>query len=159
MITLGSERVAIFQFNSIFQYFNSISIFYDLCHIFFSRDVVHNYVYPSIDNETYALTGSANSSLASFGKSEVLFHLDTLEKRYLTKKKFLCGNSVCFADNWVAVTLSLLELVNMNLESWPKLRQWMDVMKSNVDYVDVSHAHEERIRRNCYNPSTRNSET
>lgn len=130
-----------------------IDFFISFC---FFRDVGHNYVYPSIQREGATLPGTANSSLTSFGKSEVLFHLDTLEKQYLSKKKFLCGSSVCFADNWVAITLSLLELVNMDLQPWPKLKKWMNVMKSNVDYVDVSHAHEENVRSCCY--SSRSSQ-
>ena len=93
----------------------------------------------------------SNSSLVDFGKNEVIFHLDVLEKHYLCHHEFLCGNSSTIADCWVAVVLSLLELVCFDLTPWPRLRSWVCSMKSNGDYVDVSYNHEEMVRKSLYN--------
>lgn len=91
-----------------------------------------------------------NTSLVEFGKTEVLFHLDTLEKHYLCDREFLCGGAPNFADCWVAVVLSLLELVCFDLTPWPRLKSWICSMKSNSDYVDVSYNHEEMVRKSLY---------
>ena len=86
----------------------------------------------------------------AFGKAEVLSHLDAIEQHYLSKAKYLFQGNATFADSWVTVVLSLLELVGFDFQPWPKVKQWMMLMKSNCDYVDVSHAHEENVRKNCY---------
>nr|XP_058952617.1 dichloromethane dehalogenase-like [Pocillopora verrucosa] len=115
------------------------------------RDIGNNYVYPSLNWPGVALAKESNSSLVDFGKNEVIFHLDVLEKHYLCHHEFLCGNSSTIADCWVAVVLSLLELVCFDLTPWPRLRSWVCSMKSNGDYVDVSYNHEEMVRKSFYN--------
>ena len=124
--------------------------FLQLKHSFF-RDIGNNYVYPSLNWPGVALAKESNSSLVDFGKNEVIFHLDVLEKHYLCHHEFLCGNSSTIADCWVAVVLSLLELVCFDLTPWPRLRSWVCSMKSNGDYVDVSYNHEEMVRKSFYN--------
>ncbi|XP_032228954.1 glutathione S-transferase theta-1 [Nematostella vectensis] len=114
------------------------------------RDLAHNYVYPSLLHEDDALPGSANASLVAYGKAEVLFHLNTLENNYLSKNKFLCGKKSCFADCWVAVVLSLLELLSFDFSPWPRVKALMAEIQGNVEYMDVSHAHEEDVRQCCY---------
>lgn len=115
------------------------------------RDIGNNYVYPSLNWPGVALAKESNSSLVDFGKNEVIFHLDVLEKHYLCHHEFLCSNSSTIADCWVAVVLSLLELVCFDLTPWPRLRSWVCSMKSNGDYVDVSYNHEEMVRKSFYN--------
>lgn len=125
------------------------------------RDVGNNYVYPSLNRPEYALAKEGNTSLVQFGKMEVLFHLDTLEKHYLSKHKFLCCAVPTLADIWVAMVLSLLELVCLDLTPWPRVKSWMSSMKSNSDYVDVSYSHEEMVRKCLYglNDSTSDLKT
>ena len=125
--------------------------FFSAIKTFFFRDIGNNYVYPSLNWPGVALAKESNSSLVDFGKNEVIFHLDVLEKHYLCHHEFLCGNSSTIADCWVAVVLSLLELVCFDLTPWPRLRSWVCSMKSNGDYVDVSYNHEEMVRKSFYN--------
>lgn len=122
------------------------------------RDIGNNYVYPSLNWPGVALAKESNSSLVDFGKNEVIFHLDVLEKHYLCHHEFLCGNSSTIADCWVAVVLSLLELVCFDLTPWPRLRSWVCSMKSNGDYVDVSYNHEEMVRKSFYNLNSSTSD-
>ncbi|XP_020896684.1 uncharacterized protein LOC110235561 [Exaiptasia diaphana] len=114
------------------------------------RDVCHNYINPSLSLQEDSLAGDANMSLISYGKTEVIFHLNTLENHYLNNSTFLCGERETFADSWVALILSLLELLSFDFSPWPKVKTWMLNMKSNCDYVDVSHQHEEKVRKCCY---------
>lgn len=125
------------------------------------RDVGNNYVYPSLNRPEHALAKDGNTSLVEFGKTEVFFHLDTLQKHYLSNRKFLCGDVPTLADSWIAIVLSLLELVCLDLTPWPKVKSWMCAMKSNSDYVDVSYNHEEMVRKCLYgmNDSTSDLKT
>lgn len=112
------------------------------------RDVGNNYVYPSLNQAEDALSKRANISLVEFAKTEVKFHLDTLEKHYLSQRKFLCSTAApTLADSWTVMVLSLLELVSFDLTQWPKTKAWMCSMKSRSDYVDVSYSHEEMVRK------------
>lgn len=86
----------------------------------------------------------------AFGKSEVSTHLDVIEQHYLSKTNYLCGNNPTFADSWVTIVLSLLELVGFDFHSWVKVKQWMSQVKSNSDYIAVSHSHEDKVRTCCY---------
>ena len=122
---------------------------------YIDRDVASNFVHPSINKPEDSLPGEANALLIEFGKKEVGFHLDTLEKHYLSERKFLCGNKPCFADSWVSTVLSLLELVQFDLQSWPKVKAWMAAMTSSSAYVDVSYDHEERVRKLWYKSQNR----
>lgn len=129
--------------------------------LFIYRDVGNNYVYPSLNHPEDALSKQTNTSLVQFGKTEVFFHLDTLEKHYLSQRKFLCGPAPTLADSWIAIVLSLLELVCLDLTPWPKVKSWMCSMKSNSDYVDVSYNHEEMVRKSlgCLNSSASDLKT
>lgn len=89
-------------------------------------------------------------SLITFGKTEVIFHLNTLENNYLNKSRFLFGDRETFADSWVVLILSQLELLSFDFNPWPKVKDWMGKVKDNCDYVDVSHQHEEEVRKYCY---------
>ncbi|KAK3748921.1 hypothetical protein QZH41_019876 [Actinostola sp. cb2023] len=115
-----------------------------------NRDVSHNYIYPSLLYQEDSLPGEANLSLISYGKSEVIFHLNTLENNYLAKSPFLCGDRETFADSWITIILSQLELLSFDFNPWPKVKTWMENNKSNCDYVDISHQHEEKVRKYCY---------
>ncbi|XP_031569435.1 glutathione S-transferase theta-1-like [Actinia tenebrosa] len=115
-----------------------------------TRDVAHNYVYPSLQRQEDSLPGESNISLISFGKSEVMFHLNTLENQYLSKSPFLSCDRETFADSWVTVVLSLLEFASFDFSPWPKVKAWMNNVKANCDYVNVSHTHEEKARQFCY---------
>ena len=112
-----------------------------------TRDVGSNYVYPSLSQPEDALGKEGNASLVEFGKTEVFFHLDTLEKHYLSQRNFLCCTVPTLADSWIAMVLSLLELVSLDLAPWPKVKSWMNSMKASSDYVDVSSDHEEMVRK------------
>ena len=118
------------------------------CYKYFYRDVGNNYVYPSLNQAEDALSKRANISLVEFAKTEVKFHLDTLEKHYLSQRKFLCSTAApTLADSWTVMVLSLLELVSFDFTQWPKTKAWMCSMKSRSDYVDVSYGHEEMVRK------------
>ena len=125
------------------------------------RDVGSNYVYPTLNRPEDALGKEGNASLVEFGKVEVLFHLDTLEKHYLSQRNFLCCTVPTLADSWIAMVLSLLELVCFDLAPWPKVKSWMNNMKASSDYVNVSYNHEEMVQKCLYglNNSTANLKT
>lgn len=126
-------------------------IFFFVIKIFFFRDIGNNYVYLSLNWLGVVLVKESNFFLVDFGKNEVIFYLDVLEKYYLCYYEFLCGNLFIIVDCWVVVVFFLLELVCFDLIFWLRLRLWVCSMKFNGDYVDVSYNYEEMVRKSFYN--------
>ena len=92
--------------------------------------------------ERYRLSSEdANEALIESGIKQLTRHLETLEKGYLAKRRFLTGDRLTVADTYVATVLIQAEWVGFKFTMWPKVDSWLKAIKCQDYWADVHVSH------------------
>lgn len=76
-----------------------------------------------------------------YGLTRLTSHMESIEKRYLDKQKYLTGVKVTIADSYVATILLQLEWTKFNFKMWPKVDAWLRRIKQQEFWQDVHATH------------------
>ncbi|XP_057305989.1 glutathione S-transferase D2-like isoform X2 [Hydractinia symbiolongicarpus] len=98
----------------------------------FYRSAITNFVRPQQSEPFYKLPGNDNQLLIQHGKKNITDHLDTLEKQYFTKKKYVHGDAETIADFYICNILMELERFKFDFSKWPKTEKWFHEMSQKV---------------------------
>ncbi|CAH1799424.1 unnamed protein product [Owenia fusiformis] len=98
------------------------------------RSVITNYVNPKVARQEFEdlLT---NKELSHLAKTEVREHLNAMETQYLQNHKYITGNEPLFVDHYVAMIVTMLDLVSYDFKQFPKVKAWLQ----NVKLLDKQH--------------------
>lgn len=94
--------------------------------------MITNFVRPQQSEPSYKLPGNDNQLLIQHGKKNITEHLDTLEKQYFTKKKYVHGDAETIADFYICNILMELERFKFDFSKYPKTEKWFNEMSQKV---------------------------
>ena len=60
-------------------------------------------------------------------------------------KFYNLGNFPTIADYYVATILMQLEWISFDFSLWPKITQWLDVLKRMQEWADIHEKHRELV--------------
>ncbi|CAH1780469.1 unnamed protein product [Owenia fusiformis] len=109
------------------------------------RVVGYRYTYPQFLERFRLPSESANEALVESGIQSLTRHLETLEKRYLDKNKYLTGDKLTVADSYVATILLQVEWTAFKFKIWPKVDEWIKRVKQQEFWDTVHKAHDDFV--------------
>ncbi len=105
------------------------------------RAVGYSYAYPQF-LERYKLPSDvANEALIEYGIRQLTRHLESIEKGYLSKRRFLTGDRLTVADSYVATILLQAEWVGFKFTLWPKVEAWLKTVRCQDFWSEVHASH------------------
>nr|WDE40204.1 glutathione S-transferase [Tegillarca granosa] len=110
------------------------------------RSVGYSHIYPQF-LEHYSLTPEdANEHLIENGLRQLTKHLEHIEKRYLSKNKYLTGARITVADTAVANVLVLMDWTGFKFKMWPKVDKWLNTVRQSYFWDNVHSSHNDFVR-------------
>ncbi|KAK3085290.1 hypothetical protein FSP39_001136 [Pinctada imbricata] len=110
------------------------------------RGIGYNYIYPQF-LENYVFTPEkVNEAVVEKGLRMVTNHLEIIEKKYLARQKYLCGDRLTMADTCVAAVVVLLEWTGFGFKMWPKVETWLNRIKQQTFWDEVHTTHNEFVK-------------
>ena len=120
----------------LFEVYSSVCLF-----TYYFRIVGYRCAYPQVFEEFQLQPEPANEALIETGIKQLSKHLERLEKRYLASAKFLCGDSLTFADSVVATVILQSEWLGFSLRLWPRVVDWLERVSRQECWDEVHKNH------------------
>jgi glutathione S-transferase len=102
------------------------------------RDLAYGTVYPQIFPFHKRRSDEAQSAQLQWGCERAQGWLKVLNDHMLGANPYLCGNEMSIADYFAASFVALAETVGSDLSRYPRVRAWLDRMKSLKSWRSVN---------------------
>lgn len=78
-------------------------------------------------------------SLADIGKQSYYDSLDTMQKVWLSKNKFLCGDHVSIADLIAVPEILQIAVTGLSIDKYPVIKEYLERVRQSVKSFDEVH--------------------
>jgi glutathione S-transferase len=102
------------------------------------RDLAYGTVYPQIFPFHKRRSDEAQSAQLQWGSERAQGWLKVLNDHILGANPYLCGNEMTIADYFAASFVALAETIGSDLGRYPRVRAWLDRMKSLASWRSVN---------------------
>ncbi|HWA61334.1 MAG TPA: glutathione S-transferase family protein [Caulobacteraceae bacterium] len=86
-------------------------------------------VYPRMLPELLALPEGSRADLQRLGAQGTQRYLDVLDRTWLAKAPFVCGEAITLADYFGAAILTLGFVIDFDFSAWPNVAAWLERLK------------------------------
>lgn len=107
------------------------------------RVVGYNFIYPQLYAHHRREPEEVNQGTIRWGRERTEQYLQLLERHWLGKKRFLCGDELTLADYFGAPIVAQLDLIRANLAPFENITRWMGEMRALPSWNAVHAMHQQ----------------
>jgi len=107
------------------------------------RELGYNFIYTQIYAHHRREPEVVNHGTMHWGRERTQQNLQLLDRHWLGKKRFLCGDELTLADYFGAPIVAQLDLVRANLAPFENVSRWMQQMRGLGSWKKVHAMHEQ----------------
>jgi glutathione S-transferase len=107
------------------------------------RVLGYNFVYPQLYAHHRREPEEVNQGTIRWGRERTEQYLQLLDRHWLGKKRFLCGDEITLADYFGAPIVAQLDLICANLSPFENVSRWMGEMRKLRTWSEVHSMHEQ----------------
>ena len=104
----------------------------------FYREYGYGFIYPQIFPNNKRPTDAAQKACLEWSKERAENWLKILDRHWIGKNQYLCGNAITIADYLGAGFVSLGEIIRMDFANYPNVKRWLGNMKKLKSWPAVN---------------------
>lgn len=107
------------------------------------RELGYNFIYTQIYAHHRREPEAVNHGTMHWGRERTQQNLQLLDRHWLGKKRFLCGDELTLADYFGAPIVAQLDLIRANLAPFENVCRWMQEMRGLGAWDKVHAMHQQ----------------
>jgi len=107
------------------------------------RVLGYNFIYPQLYAHHRREPEQTNQGTIAWGRERTEQYLQLLDRHWLGKKRFLCGEELTLADYFGAPIVAQLDLIRANVAPFENVSRWMGEMQKLPSWQQVHAMHEQ----------------
>lgn len=109
----------------------------------FYRVLGYNFIYPQLYAHHRREPEETNRGTIAWGRERTEQYLQLLDRHWLGKKRFLCGEELTLADYFGAPIVAQLDLIRANVAPFENVSRWMGEMRQLASWQQVHAMHQQ----------------